>query len=475
MPLFLVRVDVVNLVNVFGDCNDLSTIRGGGLAVLDIGEVVARGLPAGLNTRVVTSGASQAMLEIQAESEENIRAEIGYVTKSNPVLKHVTVLVAANQHGEESTFQDRLAKLTARIRWEQMKGPSIIYPEVGGARVCLIDKVRPTRRLRSSYTAARQQYGRRQRSELLRTLLDGIEYQGVSAPRDFEQLVGPAGTYGNLAGKMAVLRFDGNGFGQMFRECESQDRYQELSAQVQRQQRAFFRRLLLDGTNGRRAGWWGGDGSTVNLEILVFGGDEVSFVVPAHLGWDALRAFYEHVEADGATFSYAGAIVFCHHNAPIHAIRELASDLVDLAKPGNTAHYLTLESFDQLGEPAEDYLARRYRFASGSARGRLSAEAIRSLDDGMESIKRSVSKKRLHGQARALTRRREAGRMSDDVWKATVTAMMEYRGGASEQGTAALDKIRASVDGDTALLHVLDLWDYVRPVGDAPDGAVGAQ
>ena len=54
--------------------------------------------------------------------------------------------------------------------------------------------------------------------------------------------------------------------------------------------------------------------------------------------------------------TYSGGLVFCHSNAPIHAIKALTSDLADVAKnhapdgrKGDYLVYQTLESFDAAG------------------------------------------------------------------------------------------------------------------------------
>lgn len=72
---------------------------------------------------------------------------------------------------------------------------------------------------------------------------------------------------------------------------------------------------------------------------MVYGGDEVTFITPAWLGWKALRAFYREAEdwapvklVEVEHLTYSAAVVFCHHNAPIHAIKELACELADQAK-----------------------------------------------------------------------------------------------------------------------------------------------
>src|ERR1022692_2874333 len=65
---FLCALEAVNLDNLFGDCQDLSTTRGGGLAVLRIAESVAKDLSA----RGVSMGSLQGLLLIEGLSASEV-------------------------------------------------------------------------------------------------------------------------------------------------------------------------------------------------------------------------------------------------------------------------------------------------------------------------------------------------------------------------------------------------------------------
>src|ERR1035441_5527728 len=117
--------------------------------------------------------------------------------------------------------------------------------------------------------------------------------------------------------------------------------------------------------------------------------------------------------------TYSGGVVFCHRNAPIHAIKKLASDLGEQAKnrakkkaggKGNFAIYQALESFDSIGEDVEGFLGRRYGFTEG--RGVfLGLEEVALIEDNMEYWRATLSRRKLHTLAQGL----EKGKPMDET------------------------------------------------------------
>jgi hypothetical protein len=134
----------------------------------------------------------------------------------------------------------------------------------------------------------------------------------------------------------------------------------------------------------------------LRLEILLWGGDEMTLVVPAWQGWRVMRLFYEkarHLQFKGLPLSQRAAMIFCHHDAPILLIRQLAEDLLGLTKEdiqarldefsrhtslgeeekeymkaqlidhdfGDALHYLVLESFDLLSGDTRQFLSEYYK------------------------------------------------------------------------------------------------------------------
>ena len=472
--IFLCSVEAVNLDNMFADCQDLSTTRGGGLGVLEIGREVARRL--GVET--ISAGSSQGFFLVEGESAEGAERSVRAKLAEIDLLNHATVMVKACKY-DESAFALQKAELQAAMRWSQMRSPSVVYPKLHGSLVCDIDKVRPAQRWpdleekqsQSDFTHARRQKGREQKNTLVGRILSG--QQESVGPAEFDVVsdlaelsIDKDKRFGNLADKLAVLRFDGNDFGNIGRRCVTPDLMKRFSETTQKQQREFFDTLVH--TNA--AAWWTDHHPPkLRLEIVVYGGDEVTFITPAWLGWRALRVFYEQAaqwpplrmpEGD-QQLTYSGGVVFCHRNAPIHAIKKLASDLGEQAKnrakekaggKGNFAIFQALESFDSIGEDVEGFLGKRYGFTHG--RGVfLGLDEVALIDDNMDYWRATLSRRKLHTLAQEL----EKGKRVDV--ENSIFELVESKSPGSERALEAVKSLRSRL-GDAALLHILELWDY---------------
>lgn len=254
--------------------------------------------------------------------------------------------------------------------------------------------------------------------------LDKLKEYGFA--QEFETLV-RAGRFPRLANKMAVVYFDGNGFSGIERVVLAEAGVR-LEQQVKAQQefdgdlkskRANFLysllgKILASSSESKLfpAAWVSLPGDerdpsepekVLRLETLLWGGDEVLFVVPAWLGMDLVQYFYE-VSAGWRTkkephkrLTHAGGIVFCHVKTPIRIIRETARALAERAKDHprgrevNSFDYMVLESIDYPAEPGlDEFFGMRY--------GEM-AESRQPLRPvlGWEGIKETM-RTRLHGQ-----------------------------------------------------------------------------
>ncbi|MGH8499011.1 MAG: hypothetical protein ACRERV_09430 [Methylococcales bacterium] len=99
----------------------------------------------------------------------------------------------------------------------------------------------------------------------------------------------------------------------------------------------------------------------IRFETLLWGGDEMLFVLPAWLGFEFLQYFFEHSSrwacVGGERLTHSAGLVFCHAKSPIHRIRKLAQSLADSMKvvlgehrKQNVWDYIVLESIDYPGD-----------------------------------------------------------------------------------------------------------------------------
>ncbi|MEX1027909.1 MAG: hypothetical protein WD049_07875 [Candidatus Paceibacterota bacterium] len=106
-------------------------------------------------------------------------------------------------------------------------------------------------------------------------------------------------------------------------------------------------------------------GNQIRLETLLWGGDEILWVMPAWKGWEVAKWFFDQTHnVQGHELTYGCGLVFCHAKAPIRNIIELAHRLGDLTKgaiDGQNVHrlaYEVLESYDDISGDLDNHRRR---------------------------------------------------------------------------------------------------------------------
>ncbi len=422
-PTHYLRVEGVNLTHVVYDTADLSTCRGGGLLLLramtkpgepptapreDQAENVRDWLRARLGADTVeevSGGASSGFFAIRCGDPAKVRDDLATWLRRHPQFRHATFVVdVEGAPTEKGGFRAVSEGLLARNRHRQMTGPSLVFPgwnSVPDIAPCSLDRLRPgTVRMDlpnaknapvSPSAKARRDFGRAQKSRFYEEEAPGPWLEKEKDHRfvqEFEELANrtPSGCE-RLDYKLAVLYLDGNRFGDLQRaECKSKQLQAEFDTQVRAQRRAFLAEMLRRMGNESESWSVGGDR---RIETLLWGGDEMMFVVPAWAGWDTLRLFFEHsanwaVRLGGTEhrLTHAAGLVFAHHKAPIHRLEALAKyELAEGVKgwlkaryqsedttlrlsprdpATNRFDYEVLESFDHLGGSLTRYRQRRF-------------------------------------------------------------------------------------------------------------------
>lgn len=279
-------------------------------------------------------------------------------------LKHATFAVDVVNAGESSDAD--VQTLTAANRWRQLQEPTVSLDGLWGTGAtdpCHVDRVRPAvTGLRlpkdrehdvSRSVSDRHAFGRGARQRFYRLEL-GREVN-ADFTQDFRELAardglskGQAPT--NSLDKLAVLYLDGNKFGQKQRDAlkAGLKGYQEWSDALRNHHKALLGELISHATGD--PAWQTAEGK-LRLETLLWGGDEILWVVPAWKGWELAEWFFRQThEVQKEKLTYAGGLVFCHANAPIKNVVSLAKRLGDMAKGvgGHQLAYEVLESFDDI-------------------------------------------------------------------------------------------------------------------------------
>jgi hypothetical protein len=534
MPEFLLRMEAVNFSGFFEDTSDVSTIRGGGLLLLDA--------PNALNSiaglRKVYSGASTALFRFSAPDLD--AAELMRNLVENKLHEgaraEATIMVDVAQLEGNSSFKDTLDRLIALNRWRQLQTPSLVFPGINetGAIDELDDKRPAVKRtdmlapreedetrgramVLSDATFARRRYGMRQKYQFyLRTKLDIGEWQTFpfhagDYVTDLEQLAQYDGaTPRDLDGKLAYIYLDGNKFSNVARGCGTEELAHDWSERVQANQDSFLNWLvrIQAGAEPNTAWHWSGP-ARVNtggealkqrafrIETLLWGGDEILWVVPAWCGWWVLGSFFAHYgrlpwRCGGAVprthfdsdhryrLSHGAGIVFCHATAPIHRIRSLAKRLADGPKALGTNGlpteaytdyfaYQVLESFDHLGADPDGIRKLRMPAALQPLSPDpliLPGEGMLDIFSPMGTFRQKFPRSKIHH----LVRRFLTGvpKALNDAWE---SASAEVERAELKDQFAALTRYFGGQARDRQIrdiitwLHIAELWDYTPPPG----------
>jgi GGDEF domain-containing protein len=495
MPKFYLRMEGVNLNNFVYEIQDLNVIRGGGLMLLDAVEHVARRF--GLHDALAT-GASTGLFACEMELTDalKLRDDMQRFLNANYRYRHATFVVdVALASGNLDNDRERVLALN---RWQQMTSPQFAVPTYNSAvdvGVCRFDLIRPaTTLLRSRKSDAaepngdaqleppknasasvktRSIYGRNKKCKFLHEQV-GKDVKHDS-PVDLADICALKSA-GNLHHKMAIIYIDGNGFGQIQRRYGTDDQRQREFDEKIKDYRRNWLAALVERMNSDQA--WLSLLGNYRVEILQWGGDETCWVVPAWKGWELLSLLFEESkkwELEGEMLTHAAGMVFCHYNAPIQRLVELADELTKRAKEQgrdrNLFAYEILESFDHIG--GDDLAAYRLtRSPQPDDQAHLpDASALILSGDTMQETRESLAKIKLLMPRRKLN---EIVRgLLADPKKVNSAAQWEQMRAATiklmastlkelEPEEVTLKKLVPQLGGERAWwVHLNALWDYV--------------
>jgi len=378
MPKFFLRVEGVNLANVIFDTDDLSTRRGGGLMVLNATGEVSKVVP---NANAIATGASIGIFTLEdctTQDADTICEKLRKHFFSHELFRHATFVVSVQEVkdiGTDSEYQTWQQVITAN-RWQQMQSLSMSMEGViepvnrCSSYPCATDMVRPANsgeRLPkhrneshdnqldvSISVLQRHKYGRsaRQKFYEAETGVSGMEFTD-----EFSEIATHPEDDHSLSNKLAVFYVDGNKFGEKGRgifQTGGAEQFKVWSDGLRTHHKDLLRQLL---EKAKGDPLWKTRDHEIRLETLLWGGDEIIWVVPAWKGWELAEWFFEvdHKVSD-ERLSYSGGLVFCNAKAPIQNIITLAIRLADLAKkdsrvsdmPKHALAYEVLESFDDI-------------------------------------------------------------------------------------------------------------------------------
>jgi hypothetical protein len=469
---YYLRLEGVNLSNFAYDTVDLSTVRGGGLLLLDSTKKVEEELS---YMKPISMGASSGIFEFDADDKnkaEAVRDHIIDLFNNDEALNHATFVVdVAESSGNEEFVKDR-ERVIALNRWRQMQSPSVAVPSSYSLDVpCEIDMVRPAcqvdgvageKKKISDSVFRRREYGKKNKKKGFYERLTGLN-PDRDFSHDFSEIADEASEWGRLNGKMAVIYVDGNKFGKIQDEkCTTAILQRDFDKTLQDYGCSFLRALLEEKVM-KDEGWLSKEGR-YRMETLLWGGDEKMWVFPAWKGWDILAFFYEKFKVSkfkDKNLTYAGGIVFCHNTAPIHRIKDLARSLAEQAKRDrplqNSFEYEVLESFDHIGRDLQEYRSMRLPYGFHPKDLNLRGETMRDIAEHIRVLKTGeFPTSRMHTIVR--------GMLSQDSEKRKSAGeeAKRFQNSCDNQVKNALEGLSTHGGGSTARwLHIANLWDYI--------------
>lgn len=514
MTQYYLRIEAANLGNFLDDTTDLSTIRGAGLMLLDAIGLLDLGEDPGhkqlahdigkLNalrddlTKAgwcrISKGASSGLFSFNAENDhdaERLRHEIERFFTETQAYRHATfvvdVLPATND------FDADRESVLALNRWRQMQSPSLSCPpRVDAQEFCALTKLRPAEtevqvpsgeKAKVSWSVRkRRRFGRREKHDFYHRVYD--EWRNKAA-QHFEELCKADGDVGNLNRKMAVLYVDGNHFGKRQVACRTPRELRDWDEKIRE-----LRRGMLNGLMDKvkeKPGWFFlrtkdkqvpvAEGErlaphVLRMEVLMWGGDEFVFVLPAWHGWAVLRYFFEATQGEEWKFkderlTHSAGLVFCKHNAPIARVKALAYKLCELAKSAGEKErdkfaYLTLESFDNTGLDLEKFFEGFLPKGFTHLDWVLPGDAAKVWEENIETLKKIVPSTRM--QRVALDSARGAEIEADALWAAEESKAKKEEAEKAWQSLNPLLEIEEAVRlRALRAMHLSLLWDYVAP------------
>lgn len=471
---YLFGLEAINFGETIFDTEDLSTIRGASLGAIEsVAGINISGLQA------VTLGGSSGVWRGMTDDPALIVQGMLDATRGHIAGRHLC-FAAASQQVTGDFLKDRGA-LKAKLARDQLRLAGTTYPETASdvREVCPVDMARPvqskaimlggSRRKVSQSVLDRRSFGLSRKQGFLANLLHA---EGKNA--EFAMLLSSIAEHAappdrlkqNLQDKIAVIHIDGNGLSALQSEAIAQkagyDAQIALATSFDQELagiRSSFASSLFDlliSQNGagppsvaeqalRREINRTSD-QIFRFEALLWAGDEMTFIVPARLGWQAAQRLMavlgdEENLVGGRQMSAAIGLVFCHLDAPIARIRTLAERLCSHAKSVDRNRSLVfpivLESFDHIGNGLDVFLQKRRpaSFDEGNAKSLFLIG-----EEEMESL-----------QARAGEWAKPDSELSRRQLR--INAVAAYGDSALGDAAAVRDKIL-----------IEEFWDYLNPL-----------
>ena len=548
--LGFIKVEAVNFGNSILDTNQLSVVRGGSYALKQIiVDIEKRLLEAKIpDFTSITIGSSTGVFSCNQDATQTARQLIENFLNNYATINSVSfipneVFTFVIDDVVSDDYLNAKEQLYALGRFKQASRLSHSIPNFSSEvkSVCALNGFLPADSNNNKIKASkdgyvsrsvdiRYQIGRKVRSDIYKNEQSSVfsKLQGIGTctklskedivdvsqfqfPSDLETL---AGTHPKISlnGKVAVIYSDGNSFGKaqkaVIEEANNKVKAQQEFDLQLRLDRARYLVDLVSFLSSQGATIIEDDQTTIQLETLLWGGDEMTLVVPAWVGLAALKHyfdFHKDYKICGQKLTFSAGIVFCSHKTPIRKAEQAAQSIADAIKdlPGGRASnffdYMILESIDYPTESLDSFWSTQYGGEIAKQRRPLifaleNDETLSALSQHLEALPRSGIYKLVDAALNyGVTSIKEPipfSREDQQACRGTAQELpfmkkrlIDSGGEALKDAISTLSKVFMSKarrpedpsetlsDNNTLFwLHMLDLYDYLSPVQNAKEG-----
>lgn len=521
---WLLRFEAADFDNAVFDMPVISAIRGASLAYLYSPSVVRSVFTRlGLASKEIYTGASQGAWLFEADAslaavvEKAVAEALARPSEMGAPHQHLAYVTALVEGaGEEALARAEAICSLRKLQGEGFPLPAFApeakgYDEAG-------DRARPavaTIRVEAVSAAHRdrQAFGRRQRQAFYEDFSGTVP--GSAFTDDFQAMVdvppwpGGSSLPESLKNKVAVFYADGNRLGRHRVKATATgglDGLRAFSDRLKANQRTLLHQTIMwlnAGAEGRdREAFLSekeGSGG-LRFETLMWGGDELLFVMPSWLGLAFAERFFEWTSdwktAAGDPITFSAGMVICDRKTPIRQSRDVARRLAELCKSesmrgADGRSLLQIEVFESLSLPdggIDAYRARLYRQSAASAellnrQLAIPGECLADVVEQIAALKQGggLPRSQLYRMLQIATDG-AAGRLigGRDIDEKLRQAWDVYRNRAGENNAPDRGKLEVLNFSpqyrlkDTPVpvfaLHLgalAMLWDYVRPLDGA--------
>jgi GNAT superfamily N-acetyltransferase len=552
---YLLRIEGMDFAATLDDTQDLSCIRGAGLALLGAADAVSPflqqsdiGFDPARDT--LLKGASQAAFRVRASSPaaaNDLRDAVaghlaaGCPRNGTPTLtptRHLSFAVdivpgddlqayrrafAANRVRQLDTTHWPLPRFSPEVEGPGVTG-DVIRPADARYRAPASRIIGESDDAESPATATfavstsfrdRNAFGRQARRGFYSKARTGLDLRNVSFAQSFEDIVAdpPPRLPASVQRKIAVFYADGNAFGQIAEQQSNMAALGAFSKHLVALQSTLLQAILRDmlgpevgqadghplyEPSATAALYGAGKGPPgLRFETLLWGGDEMRFVMPAWLGLGFARRFFEIVKdwraPDGTPLTFAAGLVICNAKTPIRQVRTLLGEMADHAKAvGKPAkkssqgaqarlpNLIEIEICESISPPAGDLAGYRKRLLGFDPERDVAADRLFALPgDELDRLLQAIASLKGEMDSEAFPRSKlyefvriaaRSGFGSSSQQAGLEEAIERYltRAGADRFSRNQLDilseiGIEAPLSRSLALLA--QLWDYAAPLG----------